>query len=954
MKMRNSALEKVAVRKVKHEVDAIIEHARAKLSEYVEDESETSLLAEVQNSLVQVEKTLQLVQINGAAVLAREMCDVVDGLINESIKQKDKAQECLSRGILQISDYLEYVQAGNKDLPVVLLPLLNDLRGVREAPLLSEHILFFPDFDDIDVPHVKVDLGIPPQEYAKKIRYGFQTGLVSLIQNKDTDAATTKMCKVAIRLHQCSDTAPARRLWWVTSAVAQALAIGVLPTSTGLASLLGQVDRQIKRFIEVNETEFAESVPSGLIKNLLYYVGIAQDRGRIVSKVKQAYNLNELIPTDMDIDKMREGLAGPNADVLEAVSKALHEDIETLKDSIELYVHSKNRSPESVKEVSQSLQKIADTLSMLGLDEPREEVLREVNTLNGLSEDELEHADSNFISIAETLIKAENIVDNFVNYRILNKPAVNLVKSDDDGPISSDSANLLRKIQVQTIAEALSEIEEAKNIFSQVLTAPEDQEKFEIVQDHFRKVIGALSMLNLGDAVKILECIQAFLLDDNATQELSTNPDSLDVFADSITSVECYLEALVVDEGDPRDILEYGIKKASALIGEELVISDSSKPLQTVEVKELEEEESLALLSAADLELKKKSKISDENIDLNQDDLPESSDSENIDFPAELDSHLSKPGLDDEVDLEALSATSLDLSIDYDLFDANSKNNQNEVSEENELIELESTRIEETGTKLNSKVDQDLDSDINLGIEDVGEPASVVELDLEATNMFDLDEIEEELSTHSQAYDLSDLDEITTNEDSNDTEILLPEMMSGISAEETNGNKPYQITLLVDGTEQTLFANRGDADKEVIEVFIEEAEEEVEKINLNRKIWKLDKGNEDALTIMRRCFHTLKGGGRLVGAEIIGEYAWLIENILNKVIDKSFVPSASLHDLLEKSEALLNDLVLQLKSGREPLADVPNLYLEAQNFIENEKNKRTNDLQGKPNIRKCG
>ncbi len=438
--------------------------------------------------------------------------------------------------------------------------------------------------------------------------------MVGIIQNKEIDIAATKMCKVAIRLHQCSTTAASRRLWWVTSAIAQAVAIEALPTSMGLASLLGQVDRQIKKFIELGEANFATEIPSGLIKNLLYYVGIADERGRIVSKVKQAYSLNELIPDEMDIDQMREGMAGPNSDVLEAVSKALHEDIETVKDSIEMYVHSKNRSPESVAEVSKELQKIADTLSMLGLDEPREDVLREVTALNGLSSEELEHADSNFIAIAETLIKAENIVDNFVNYRVLNKPAVQVVDAVDDSLDVPSDAGQLRKIQVQTISEALSELEEAKNAFSQVLTSPEDEDQYEKVQDYFRKVIGALSILNLDDAAKILECVQVFLLDDNATQELSSNSDKLDAFADSITSVECYLEALIVDDSDPKDILEYGIKNASKLVGSEIELSSSSGPLQTVEVEELAsvdpvaDDDSLALLSSTDLELKKNQK----------------------------------------------------------------------------------------------------------------------------------------------------------------------------------------------------------------------------------------------------------------------------------------------------------------------------------------------------------
>jgi chemosensory pili system protein ChpA (sensor histidine kinase/response regulator) len=982
MKMRNSALEKVAVKKVKHEVDTIIEAACAKLEEYVENESDTSLLKEVSASLVQVERTLQLVQINGAAVLAREMCDVVDGLIDNSIKQQDKAQECLSRGILQMSDYLEYVQAGNKDLPVVLLPLLNDLRGVREAPLLSEHILFFPDLDDIDVPSVSVQIGMPAQEYAKKIRYGYQIGLVSIIQNKEIDIAATKMCKVAIRLHQCSTQNASRRLWWVASAIAQALAIEVLPTSMGLASLLGQVDRQIKKFIELDEASFAKQIPIGLIKNLLYYVGIAQDRGRIVSKVKQAYGLGDLIPNEMDINKMREGMSGPSADVLEAVSKALHEDIETVKDLIEVYVHSKNRSPESVSVVSTELQKIADTLSMLGLDEPREDIVREVNTLNGLSAEELEHADSNFIAIAETLIKAESIVENFVNYSLLNKPAVQAVDSEDDNLNSSGDSNQLRKIQIQTITEALSEIEEAKNTISQLLTSPEDEDKYAIVQDHFRKVIGALSMLNLDDAVKILEYIQAYLLDANATQELSSQADKLDAFADSITSVECYLEALVVDEGDLKEILEYGVNSASKLVGNEIELSSnpetlSSKtvndvPLQTVEVEEFAaEDDSPSLLSANDLELKKKLKT------------PQSSDLSN----ATVENPDTKNSESDELDLEALSATTLDLSLDFDLFDSQAEaqveencdelesttanvasededntellelpvEDEQELELSPELAELQSNNIKAATIELNNIASDDIDLDLADENEDVG----VVGVDLDATNLLDFDEIQEQLSTDIKAVNLNEHSGTVHSEptppsqenmeeyidgldqaplfDGDETELLLPEMISEDSIVSELEQTHYSITINSDGVEHNLLANRGDADPEVLKIYIEEAEEEVEKINLNRTIWKDDEDNNDALIIVRRSFHTLKGGGRLIGAEIIGEYTWQIENILNKVIDESVAVSSNLHQLLENSVALLNELVLQLKTNREPAADVVRLYTEAQNFIDNQK-----------------
>ncbi len=972
MKMRNSALEKAAVRKVKFEIDTIIDNARSQLQSYVEDESDVESLKDVTKSLTQIERTLQLVQINGAAVLAREMGDVVDGLIDDSITQKEKAQETLSHGILQMSDYLEYVQAGHKDVPIVLLPLLNDLRGVREAPLLSEHILFFPNLDDIEVPNVNAEFGIPAQEYAKKIRYGFQSGLINLIQNKEIDIAATKICKVSIRLHQCSKEIASQRLWWISSAVAQALAIGILPVSAGLASLLGQVDRQIKNFVQYDEATFAKKIPTGLIKNLLYYVGIAQDRGRIVNKVKNAYGLKDLIPNEVAIDQMREGISGPNLDVLQAVSKALYEDIATVKDTIELYVHSENRSPESVNEVGQQLQKIADTLSMLGLEEPRENVMREVTALKGLSAEELEHADSSFVQIAETLIKAENIVENFVNYRISDKPETQSVDVTDENNGSSDlqiEKNQLKKIQVQTISEALTELEEAKNSISQALTSPEDEAKLQEVQDRFRKVIGALSILKLDDVAAILENVQAYLIGSEAAEELSSQPAKLDAFADSVTSVECYLEAIIANEDNPKDILRYGVESVSNLMGAEAIHLNEASTLQTIEVDELLDEKSESLNRVKDTELVKK----------------------NI-------------GDTEELDLEDLSATSLGLSIDPELFEEKtSGTNQIEeeqspsiVNEQNinsieleaptevnsdllcedddelspDLAELQATSIQEAETELSSFVGEAENKALTLDLNNDEEPVGVVEVDLDATNLLDLQEIEEELSSNIQKFDLSDAEEQTSvdlpslidfdgdeaefdisndveSDISNETQLLPAEMLEHESTSYSEPKSiPYTIVINEDGVDRKLQVIKQEADNEVIEIFIEEAEEETEKISHNLPAWRADSQDEEALITIRRSFHTLKGSGRLIGAEIIGEFSWQFEKILNKVIDNTLEVTADLHEFLNQSVEALRQLITQLKIGKTPSVDIQTLIVSAQHFHTNQ---NSNDEVSKTN-----
>src|SRR3546814_1811102 len=49
------------------------------------------------------------------------------------------------RGVVLLPDYLERLQSGHKDIPIVLLPLLNELRAARGESGLSESVLFAPD-----------------------------------------------------------------------------------------------------------------------------------------------------------------------------------------------------------------------------------------------------------------------------------------------------------------------------------------------------------------------------------------------------------------------------------------------------------------------------------------------------------------------------------------------------------------------------------------------------------------------------------------------------------------------------------------------------------------------------------------------------------------------------------------------------------------------------------------
>jgi chemosensory pili system protein ChpA (sensor histidine kinase/response regulator) len=88
----------------------------------------------------------------------------------------------------------------------------------------------------------------------------------------------------------------------------------------------------------------------------------------------------------------------------------------------------------------------------------------------------------------------------------------------------------------------------------------------------------------------------------------------------------------------------------------------------------------------------------------------------------------------------------------------------------------------------------------------------------------------------------------------------------------------------------------------LLEVFIEEAAEVLETISEYLPRWCEDPSDKVALGEVRRAFHTLKGSGRMVRALVIGELAWAVENLLNRVLDRSI-------DVGEPVKKLVGDVV---------------------------------------------
>jgi chemosensory pili system protein ChpA (sensor histidine kinase/response regulator) len=110
-------------------------------------------------------------------------------------------------------------------------------------------------------------------------------------------------------------------------------------------------------------------------------------------------------------------------------------------------------------------------------------------------------------------------------------------------------------------------------------------------------------------------------------------------------------------------------------------------------------------------------------------------------------------------------------------------------------------------------------------------------------------------------------------------------------------------------------APRPQVNEELLAVYLEEAGEVLAAVDAALPLCREQPLSKDALTTIRRGFHTLKGSGRMVGLMDLGELAWEIEQVMNRWLEQQRPATAALLDLIATASARFADWVDKLRAG---------------------------------------
>jgi chemosensory pili system protein ChpA (sensor histidine kinase/response regulator) len=883
-----------ALQWVKGEIDETLNRARQALDAYYENSEEIDQVRLCANYLHQVHGTLQMTELDGPARMAEAMETSASGLLElEDEDRQEDAIEVLMRATLQLPDYLDRLLAGHRDIPAVLLPLINELRASVGRETLSPVDLFYPDLS-VRPPHL-VDRPLGDVRLtARRLRPVYQAGLVEWLRDKAGRKGLPKLMAVVEELRRGAGLPDAERLWWVATGFIEVLE--QQPASAPAAKLeyrplLAQIDRFIKRLIDSGEGSLTLRETGPLINRMLYHVGRSEARGRNCDDLRDAFGLDALLTPEDEIVAVRESLASANLSLMKTVSEALKEDLTSVMERLDVFTRQPKKELGDLPPLVDKLHLMSDTLAMLGSSEGPQRLREQAAILSEVAEGGRSPDQATLLTVARGLVEVEGTLEG------LSRGTVQAASSEE-----SDRVRVKRRQLFETvIKQAKLNTERVKEVIGDYVKHPQQDADLGGAVKRLDEIRGGLRVLELDRPAELFRRCAEFV--GSSLVDAPMPPTAqMEHLAESISGLEYYLEGLIQGRGEQGMLLDRietvigRLASARPEVGpeEEVVPSPPAEAAfaegQIEELGELAVPASMAevveLEPAVRPEGGKAGAVVEE---------PEKEFALGLEMPAAAE----EPKKEFALGLEAPAAA--------------------EEPEKELALGPEAPAAAEEPEK-----------EFALGLEmpaAAEEPEKELALGLEAPAAAEEPEKEFALGLEAPAAAEEPEKEFALGLELEAEPSLPAESERELAAEAAVAPAPSEA--VVPAFEYPEQAMDKDADPELLEIFIEEAHGEMEAMDEQLPRWIASPEDTDALTVLRRSFHTLKGSGRMVGAWLMGEFAWAFENLLNRVLDGSIQPTPELLRLVDQSRQAVSRLVAQLENGTEPDLDLEKMMGQA-------------------------
>jgi chemosensory pili system protein ChpA (sensor histidine kinase/response regulator) len=485
-------------------------------------------LAQIFNTLV----------ADGPHQVSSEVFNLVKCMHDGKVNAADAANSALMDAIVVLPAYIDRLQSGHHDLPILLLPLINRLRSASGTDELTEGTVFSPLLD-VELPELefvrKPGFDEPFEFLTARLHRQYETALQSWLAQQEAPnllSAVQGICETMRHRVQRYDL---KRLWWVATEVVGGLLDGKVANDTNLRRLLARVGLLIRNMSEQGEDGINERSSTSITQALLYHIGKAEPGSKGVDLVRQRFELDELAPDSEAMMRARGNLSGRDRDMYQSLSSAVEDELAIVKDSLDLELRTGEVDKEQRGQSMEALARLSDTLGMLGLSGPGQSIRSLIPQFEATASAERDQREATLVGLAEQLLLVESALHEQVE--TLGEP----VGESSGESFTSLSAFELRRIHCHLLDECVASMQAAQDGVRNRLAGRGDADPYQPLE----QMAGALELSGEAKAATLTSWLDGAIrkLFDNPEREREHSREMVDTLADAMAALELYLAA---------------------------------------------------------------------------------------------------------------------------------------------------------------------------------------------------------------------------------------------------------------------------------------------------------------------------------------------------------------------------------------------------------------------------
>lgn len=540
------------IRLVQDEIQQALEEAAGYLDAYEDTEEAAPPWGNCRDLLEQVRGALIMIDLQGAIRLCDEAIALTDALENNTALSREHGLDLLMHSMLLIPRYVHQARQHQREIPETVLPIINALRGLRRVVFLPDYQFFEIDPGRFELPAPLTEHGPSPEldAAARRLRHMYQLGLLGLFRNPLSTVHAKEIQRALRRLATlCGNSAHGR--WFAVAAeVVEDIVQESRMVSPTMRLTLGRLDFQIRQLVRQGASVATEAPPTFLRRALLYYVAACETEGTALAELRDQLKLYSAITPDNVVDAERQAMAAPDESVMEAVGKAMGEELDKLKANIENFSRLSSITETERADLVERMHDLGHTLTLIGLSEAAANMKRQVTRVQSLpSTAEPRRVQDLMAELAHALSWIEESVQGLGAIRPRTAP--------------DRRAPRLQAAERQAIEECNRNLGHVRGVLEYFNGDLDSGSELSTAGTPLDEARGSLVILGHARAAAILERARHEI--DRLPPDLSRAEDRLTLIADALAAVQWYLEGILEDGEASDDVLKLAEESIGAL-----------------------------------------------------------------------------------------------------------------------------------------------------------------------------------------------------------------------------------------------------------------------------------------------------------------------------------------------------------------------------------------------------